>query len=375
MSSPASVDAKPQKVLLPGQAPDGSPIYSILVKRTYDIKSDGGTQGRCERAQADRKLFPADKFYDDPMNSSVRYESDFVPYKPATDVVFNGKAYSMGGVPVQSLTAAVTVAAAGGPSRKEVLVVGDRFCRWMEGGRIAATPPEPFAAMELRYESAYGGVDLYSDPKLPMAYPRNPLGKGFVIKPTPKTLKDLPLPNLEDPKARMGAGNLCIQDLRNWEKQPLPAGFGWIPKTWRPRASLAGTMPGDEKLEAELRQAYASVLPPDQKELYLKHPLPRMDFRFFNGAPPGLVFPFLAGTEKISLENLTPEGLLEFALPGERPAVRIDIGFGPQEPEAVLHTVQIHGEERQVDLVWRAHIPYPGPDWLPEMTKLELSIA
>jgi hypothetical protein len=359
-------DRKIRKVLLPGQSPEGNPIYSLILKRTYDIR-----EGKCVRAKEDRKLFPADVHWADPMNSSVRFESDFIPFKLRTDVAFNGKAYSVGGVPVQSLTAAINV----GSARKEVLVVGDRLCRWMEEGRIAATPPEPFAVMDLRYENAYGGVDLHSDPTLPFGYPRNPLGKGFVVKATPKTLRDLPLPNVEDPKARLGAGNLCIQDIKLWEKQPLPAGLGWFPKLWRPRALLAGTMPGDEKLEAELRTAYASILPPDQKELYLKHRLPKMDFRFFNGASQGLDFPYLAGTEKIVLENLTPEGRLEFTLPGERPQVRIDIGMGPQEPESVLHTVQIHGEENQVDMVWRAAIPYPGMDWLPQMTKLELTLS
>ena len=355
-----------QKVFLPGQTPEGGHIYSLLIKRSYDIAPGGD----CVRAAADRKLFPADVHYADPTTSSVRFESDFVPYKAQTDVVFDGKAHSTGGVPVQSLVAALSVEG----RRKEILVVGNRFCRWVEDGRIAATAPEPFASMDLRYENAYGGVDVWSDPRAPFGYPRNPLGKGFAVKPMPKTLQDLPLPNLEDPKARLSAETLCIREVKAWEKQPMPQGFGWFPKSWRPRALLAGVMPADEKLEQELRRAYAAVLPPDQRQLYLDNPLPRMDFRFFNGASPGLSFPYLSGRESIRLENLAPEGILDFRLPGETPAVRIDIGFGPQDPAVVLHTVQIHGEERQVDLLWRAAIPYPGPDWLPEMRKLELTL-
>jgi hypothetical protein len=369
-TGPAAGPADParpvRKVFLPGQTPEGNHIYSLLVKRTYAI----GPDGTCVRAPEDRKLFPADVHYADPMTSSVRFESDFVPFKPGTDVVFNGKAYARGGIPVPSLTAALTV----GERKKEILIIGNRSCRWAEGGRVVATAPEPFTAMDLRYENAYGGVDIWSDPAAPFGYPRNPLGKGFVVKPTPKTLQDLALPNLEDPRARLGADNLCFREVKFWEKQPMPQGFGWFPKSWRPRALRAGVMPADEKLEQELRQAYAAVLPPDQKKLYLDNPLPRMDFRFFNGASEGLAFPYLSGTETLLLENLTPAGHLEFRLPGERPVARIDIGFGVQEPEVVLHTVQIHGEERQVDLVWRAAIPYPGPDWLPEMRKLDLTL-
>ena len=100
-----------------------------------------------------------------------------------------------------------------------------------------------------------------------------------------------------------------------------------------------------------------------------------MDFRFFNGAAPGLELP-LPGRRRgwCALENLTPEGMLDFQLPGETLKVRVDMGLGAHEPAVVLHTVQIHGEARQVDLVWRAAVPYPGPDWLPEMQTLELEV-
>ena len=186
--------AKVQKIFLPGQNPKGEPIYSLIVKRTYDIVPGGA----CTRAKEDKPLHPADKHYGDPLNSSVRFECDHIPFKLQTDVAFDGKAYSMGGVPVVSLTCALTV----GTVRKEVLVVGDRICRQVDGGRIAASQPVPFATMDLKAENAYGGVDVWSDTKMPYAYPRNPLGKGFVVKPNPKSLFNLPLPNIEDPKDR-----------------------------------------------------------------------------------------------------------------------------------------------------------------------------
>ena len=31
--------------------------------------------------------------------------------------------------------------------------------------------------------------------------------------------------------------------------------------------------------------------------------------------------------------------------------------------------------EGEVDLVWRAAFPYPGLDWLPEMTKCEVTVS
>jgi hypothetical protein len=207
---------------------------------------------------------------------------------------------------------------------------------------------------------------------MPLAYPRNKLGKGFVVKANPKSLHNLPLPNLEDPKDRITAERLCIQEMKHWEKQPVPAGLGWINRIAPPRSLLAGVMPADEPLEKEIREMAAKALDKKNRELYLAHPLPRMDFRYFNGG--ALSLPYLSGGETIRLENLTPEGLLVFSLPTERPKVHIDMGLGPQDPVPVLHTVQIHGEDKQIDLVWRASVEYPGLDWLPQMTTFELTV-
>jgi hypothetical protein len=361
-----------RKIFLPGQDPKGNPIYSLITKRTYDILPGGV----CKRAEADRKLHPSDQHWDDPMNSSVRFETDHIPFKLQTDVAFDGKAYSPGGVPVQSLTCAITVITGKAPDapkyRKEIMVIGDRVCRYVEGDRIAATAPTPFASMELRGENAYGGVDVWTNPKMPMAYPRNPLGKGFVVKANPKSLYNLPLPNLEDPKDRVSAERLCIEEMKFWEKQPVPAGLGWMSRVAPPRSNLLGIMPGDAALEKQFREAAAQVLDKKNRELYLAHPIPPIDFRYFNGAY--LSLPYLTGGESVRLENLTPEGLLEFTVPADPPKVHIDMGLGPQDPVPVLHTLQIRSEDKQVDMVWRASVAYPGLDWLPQMTSLELTV-
>jgi hypothetical protein len=159
-----------------------------------------------------------------------------------------------------------------------------------------------------------------------------------------------------------------------WEQQPMPASFGWFCKGWRPRATWAGVMPADRPFEQEMRAAYAELLTGEDKKTYLENPLPDMDFRFFNGASAGLVMPYLTGAEEVKLTNLTPDGNLAFRLPGEQPKLSLDIGEGPQEPEVVLHTVMMRPEEGEVDLVWRGAVPYPGPDWLPSMRKMEVSI-
>jgi hypothetical protein len=372
VTQPQSGDArfgterKPQKVVLPGQMPEGQHILSVLVKRTYDF-SPGAI---CQRAAADRKLISGDIYHDDPMNSSVKDESDFVPFKLATDVVVNSTAYAPNGQPASSFLASVQV----NTTKKDILVIGDRVCRFRDGGTPTFTDPEPLTSMEVRYERAYGGMDIYSDPKLPCPYGRNPLGRGFVIANTKRAVDNLELPNLEDPGDLLTPERLCLGHFMYWERQPMPQGFGWFPKHWRPRGERAGVMPADRAVEQELRRAYALVVPADQREMYAKTGLPDMDFRFFNGASPGLALPFLSGGEWVQLTNLTPDGELHFQLPGDRPKIGLDIGQGVQEPAVVLHTVMIRADDGQVDLVWRAAVPYPGPDWLPQMRKMEVFV-
>src|SRR5438445_10734041 len=98
---PARQDRPGQHIVLPGQTPKGEHILGVLVKRTYAIAPGK----RCQRADADGKLVPGDIHFGDPMNSTVKAESDFVPFKMATDVVLNGKAYAPGGKPAAKIVA------------------------------------------------------------------------------------------------------------------------------------------------------------------------------------------------------------------------------------------------------------------------------
>ena len=365
--SASAAAARGARTVLPGQTPDGEYILSVLVKRTFDIVAGGV----CALAAEDRPLFPGDVFWDDPMNSSVRFESDFIPFKLATDVVVNGVVHAPGGAPTRACTATVKV----GTAHKTISVIGDRVARYAPGGTPVFTDPTPFMTMELRYERAYGGTDVYSDPKVPYAYPRNPLGRGFVVRNSPASVDKGVLPNFEDPLAPVTPEGLCLGEFATWEARPLPAGFGWVPKTWLPRALLAGIMPADRPVEQELRQAYAKLLSGDEREAYLKHGIRDMDFRFFNGASPGFALPYLTGSEWVETANLSRDGTLRFQLPELALRVGLDVGHGVAEPNVVVHTVMIHGEERQVDVVWRAAVPYEGPEWLPRMKKMDVLIA
>jgi hypothetical protein len=353
-------------IVLPGQSPDGAYILSVLLKRTFDIVADGA----CTLAEVDRLLIPGDVHWDDPMNSSIRYESDFIPFKVATDVVLNGTIYAPGDTPTTSCMAGLQI----GQRHKSILVIGDRTAQFT-GSTPSFTEPELFTSIDIRYERAYGGTDVYSDLKMIYPYPRNPLGRGFAVRNNAQSVDGLALPNFEDPTAPLQPEQLCLEDYGQWESRPMPSGLGWYPKTWLPRAQLAGIMPADRPIEQELRQAYAKLLPADQREPYLRNGIRDMDFRFFSGASPGLAGDFLSGGEIVMTENLTSEGRFAFQLPNDAPHIGLDIGEGIQEPLVALQTIMIHMDERQVDLVWRGAIAYHGPDWLPNMRKMEVLIA
>jgi hypothetical protein len=352
-------------IVLPGQTPAGEHILGVLLKRSYDIVPNRP----CRRAETDRALVPGDVFWDSPMNSSVRHESDFVPFKLGTDVVLNGLVYAPGGNAAQSCQAGLFIAG----RSKEFLVIGDRVAKY-NGATPAFTDPVPFETMELRYERAYGGTDVYSNPATIYPYPNNPLGRGFAVANTKASVENLPLPNFEDPADMLTAERLCIGEFANWKQQPFPAGLGWYPKNWMARAKYAGILPADRPTEQEMRQAYAKLLPADQRAAYLKHGIRDMDFSFFQGASRGLAMPYLSGGEEVWTENLSPEGRLHFWLPPDKPRIGLDIGSGLQEPPTVMHTVAMHMEERQIDIVWRCAVPYPGRDWLPQMQKMDVSI-
>ena len=367
VTPPSQSVLQEEQILLPGQSPAGEYILSVLVKRTYEIRPGQP----CTRLPIAAKLVKGDKHYGDPRITPVQFETDLIPFKLATDVVLVGKAYAPAGRPADELMCAVKV----GQTRKELVVTGERSCIFQNNAAPRFTEPVPFVEMPVTYDRAYGGVDIRSEPGTSFPYPRNPLGRGFVVRNLKESVDGLALPNIEDPRQRIIPDRLITGEYPRWEQQPMPQGLGWYSKCSYPRGLLAGVMPADRPFEEMMRKEYEKAVPPEQRDLYRQTRLPDMDFRFFNGASPGLVIPYLNGDEEILLEQLTPESRLSFRLAGEHPGIEIDIGFGASELQVVLHTLTIRSEDRQVDLVWRGSVTYPGPDWLPEMKKLDIHIT
>jgi hypothetical protein len=158
--------------------------------------------------------------------------SDLQPRADAAfEVIVLGHAWSPGARQVAALTVALGV----GETRREMLVLGDRF--WL-AQRRAISPARPFAKMPLSYGRAFGGtvpVHLDRESVFDLADPLNRHGKGFDAEGmardmgawlrSPPGFPRMPpgyvraLPNLEDRAA----------PIVRWEDAPPPLCWATVP--------------------------------------------------------------------------------------------------------------------------------------------------
>lgn len=300
---------------------NGAEIWLVAVKGTYLINPDGSTQLDDDQVQ----VCLAPKFRDDPNQTSLMYESDFIRTKSSTDVILQGHAYAPGGIPATELDVTLKLA----NINKTLRVIGDRV--WQDSlFNIKLSSPQPFTKMPLTYERSFGGTDQISEnPKHHGWERRNPVGLGFATR--VEHLIGKPAPNVEDPKSL----------ISHWKHHPRPAGFGPIAGHWSPRVELAGTY--DEKWEKDR----LPLLPED------------FDDRFYQCAPDDQQVPgFLKGGEPVELYNLTPGGFLRFQLPRETLGFRTTFSDNDiQVHRAVLHTVILEPDVPRFFVVWHTSLP------------------
>ncbi len=263
------------------------------------------------------EFFPKNEFpvtgdenFDGDPNKSLRYDSDFAPFKPRADVMLVGTVHSPSGRAVPECQARLRV----GQMNKTIDVIGDRV--WEGNVWYNISKPKPFVSMPMRYEQAFGGANSRN----------NPVGKGF----------GQALPNLEQPNQRIKA----ISD------RPAPACFGPISAAWPNRAGMIGTY----------------------GERYIKERWPWLpadfDWAHFNAAPRDQqIEGYLRGDEPIELVNLHPKlGYIETKLPGLRvrwflKSRQEDGTLRFLEVPLVLDTLWIDTDKEQLALIWRGRTP------------------
>lgn len=321
-------------LLLIGQ--DGERLV-VIVKATFVNVPGEGVLELAERA-AQRGIRGADLPWGDPEKSSIKYPSDLCIAKPGTDVVVVASAHAPEGKAVPFFDAGVRV----GPLEKLVRVFGLRV--WEANG-TGMSAPRPTTGMELRYDYAWGGLDV-SDLSHPVEEARNPVGMG--IAHDPAALTHRPAPFIEDP----------AHPLRGASTRPPPAGLGAIGRHWEPRRRYLGTY------DAAWRRQRAPLAPLDQ------------DDRANLCASPGLsAVPPLRGGEDVALLNLTPGGgTTGFRLPRIRVEVTLKTkGRAPEVLAPYVDTVLIDALDPAgvaVEFVWRAAFRPPR-----RMSEAEVVVA
>ena len=195
---------------------EGRPLFTPVVKATYDIRNNSGLW----MAEEQTPVNLSGEHHGDPDIFSHRYEPECAFIKLSTDVILIGHAYA----PKKGVKE-INVGLQVGPVRKALRVIGDRY--WLKTlGAVAMTPPRPFDKIPLTYEHAFGGWDRsHIDPQQHTFDPRNPVGTGFRDK-NGRFEEGIKLPNLEDPR----------YPIKNYDDTPTPAGFGFVsPQLAAPR--------------------------------------------------------------------------------------------------------------------------------------------
>lgn len=291
----------------------------VVVKGTFVT----GPNGILRLAQEQRPFVYADEHYSDPETSAIRYESDFAPKKPLTDVVVVGKAVAPHGQAVASLSVRLEIE----DRVKEITVIGDR--KWERSwGRIVPSQPLPFREMSLTFDRAFGGIDDSKGPTQWAAEQRNLVGVGYHRHRSGRDLVGTPLPNLEDPRHPISSPSDHVP----------PAGLGFVGRSWQPRASRAGTY------DQHWREQVCPLLPAD------------FDDRYFQSAPEDQQFTLFRGGEVIRCIHMSSEPVVQYTIPTLRIPIRFQFTEHEAEEHCALDTVLLEPHEQLATLLWRARI-------------------
>ena len=326
-----------QTAMVPGYAPDGKPVLSVLAKKTYLLQSE--------------KIVPAGKQFplnisdtpsdpSNPLYSETVTESDLVAFKQNTDIVVHAKAHSPKGKKAYFLDCEIVI----GPVNKKIRVFGHRKIESRLIGGIKFTCPVPFEKQETGWAHTYGGVARLKK-GIFYPFPPNPIGTGFNLKGGIQDYSQIKVPCCEDPDFPVEPQDLILRRFSDWKKAPKPVSFGWTKPTFFPRFTFAGVFP-------ELSGASGA----DYK---INPQLPALDFRFYQGASEGLCDCLLQGIEHVKLIYMDPQQpVFEFDLPDDKPVISLFVGNSCIELTPVLQTLFIDKESSSLFMVWRGSMQY-----------------
>jgi len=353
--------------LLSGKNSKGKPFLSLIVKRTYVINENGNCSVSDEQDSLNITLISQSE-----NNEVVTHDTDLYPFKSLTDVIIKGKARS--NKKTSSFIASVEI----GNLNLDLLIKGNRKVYKKENGLYAFSEPELINEIPLEYEYSYGGKDLLAEKPFrekitskesfkhileivdpfegsPYRYPRNPVGKGYIVEPNNETIENLMLPNIEDPNNLLTSENFICKEPFKWYKMPVPVCTDWVCPGWFPRIAYFGIYPLPKGLDENIYEIKNGWADRDLLGSTSEIKKSQFSFRACNGASLGLQAKYLNGGETCRLTNIHPkQSEFTFSLPKERPKIKVDGRNGKLlKTDPVLHTVLIEPEENKLTMVWR----------------------
>lgn len=383
-------ESSPNIAIVSGQPGEGAYELIAVLKFTFTLQPDG----TCRPAELQEPLIANPGSYqhlDAPLISPPAWDCDFLPFKPGTDVVVQGHAYSYN--PSATFVDAEIVLPNG--ESRVIRAYGDRRLEW-HGGRLAFTPPAMFEKIPLRFDRAYGGFDAsieeretdwvldrkegaeggdawYSAGR--RYYPRNPCGVGFCETLSRENHGSVRVPNLEYPVDPITPERLAVGSAENWLDAPLPAAFDWYAPSWFPRIAYLGltpehTIPADGIREIALGWAAPNLLELRSLLHFGYHGT------FQHGAAPALIQRKLEPGCAFLLRNLFPEQAEQrVQLPQQVP--HVDIHVSDSQTLATtprLGTVVIRPDRKQLIQVWSARTPVARPYYPNETSEMKWTV-
>lgn len=352
--------------LLSGQNASGKPFLSLIVKRTYIINNDGTCSLAEEQDPITEQLESNSE-----NNEIVTHDTDLYPFKPFTDVIVKGKARTA--IRSSSFLAAVEIA----NLKLDLRIQGNRKVYKKDNGIYAFSEAEFIDEVPLEYTYSYGGKDVLAEKPFrekitnkesykhisdlvdpfegsPYRYPRNPVGKGYIVTPHDETIENLELPNIEDPNNLLTSDNFICDEPFKWYKMPVPVCTDWVCPGWFPRIAYFGIYPLPKGLDENIYEIKSKWT--DTAVLNSTNDIRKSQFSFraCNGASLGLQAKYLQGGEQCRLTNIHPNKKeFIFQLPKEQPKIKVDGRNGRLLTTApVMHSVIIEPDQKKLSIVW-----------------------
>jgi hypothetical protein len=353
--------------------PAGAWTLGVVAKRTYLVE-----RGALVEAQAQIPLVEEPVF--GPEETVLLHDTDLLLNRTATDVIVQGHAYSYG--PRAVFDAGVGI----GAFARVMRVAGDRRVEWRPD-RVRFTAPKPIEEkLPLGWERAYGGIDqaarlaigdpieaaqvdagLLVDPCFGLfAYPRNPVGRGYLLQPTREACDACELPNFEDPSALLTPETVVRNDFVRWPDGPPVASLGWLSYAYFPRSAQIGIPPKPYELDRIKPQHFAEVRAGILRAPSVRPEAPveqRLDIGVGQCSAVGMRVPNIAWRSSVELLNLHPTTPnWRFTLPTRPPTMALKLeGRQPEQLQPAIRTILIEPDENRVCLVFVGQMGIPAP--------------